>query len=244
MPYLVCEKCKGYYTLKHGESSKDFEKCNCGGKLKLVDSIEDPGRASDKKFNKQEKIKSGKDYSKQFLDLKEFIKVVNKRINPICIIIGLAVSVIGFILASFIFGTLMVITGISSIIFYGAITLVSTTLIGSFVTSFLGSQHIEDGAINGTILSLILLIAMGLITGFVLFIVLGVVASVMAALSPLASLGASAANSSGSTPNPVSSLTSLLNLFYGLIIIILMLIAGAGGGAFGVYIKKKLKIPL
>jgi len=56
MPYLVCEKCKGYYKLKPGESSKDFEKCNCGGKLKLVDSIEDPERASDKKFNKQEKI--------------------------------------------------------------------------------------------------------------------------------------------------------------------------------------------
>ncbi len=244
MPYLVCEKCGGYYELKSGESSKEFEKCNCGGKLKVVDSIEYLKRDSDKKSKKENKTESGKNYSKQFLDLKELIKAINQQINLICIIIGLTISVIGFILASFIFGALMVITGLSSIMFYGAITLVSTTLIGSFVTSFLGSHHLEDGAVNGTILSLILLIAMGLIVGFVLFIVIGVVASVMAALSPLASLGASATNSSGSAGSPLSLLTSLGNIFYGLIAIILTLIAGAGGGAFGVYIKKKLKILL
>ena len=34
MTYLVCEKCGGYYELKSGESADDFDKCNCGGKLK------------------------------------------------------------------------------------------------------------------------------------------------------------------------------------------------------------------
>ena len=94
MPYLMCEKCGGYYKLKPGESSKDFEKCNCGGKLKVVESIEKFEDKSEKKSRKKDKTKTGKDYSKQFSDLKDLIKTVNKRINPICIIIGLAVSVI------------------------------------------------------------------------------------------------------------------------------------------------------
>ena len=32
--YLLCEKCGGYYELHEGESPEDFEKCECGGKLR------------------------------------------------------------------------------------------------------------------------------------------------------------------------------------------------------------------
>lgn len=32
--YLICEKCGGYYELQKGESHDDFEKCDCGGKLR------------------------------------------------------------------------------------------------------------------------------------------------------------------------------------------------------------------
>lgn len=39
MPYLVCEKCKGYYVLQVGESSKDFGKCPCGGSLKYTKKL-------------------------------------------------------------------------------------------------------------------------------------------------------------------------------------------------------------
>ncbi len=34
---IVCEKCKGIYRLKEGESIEDFESCKCGGELKYVE---------------------------------------------------------------------------------------------------------------------------------------------------------------------------------------------------------------
>jgi hypothetical protein len=46
MPYLICEKCKGYYELQMGESIEDFEECECGGSLKLLESLDIP-------YNKQ-----------------------------------------------------------------------------------------------------------------------------------------------------------------------------------------------
>lgn len=39
MPYLVCEKCGGYYELQEGESSTDFDRCQCGGKLKYCKTM-------------------------------------------------------------------------------------------------------------------------------------------------------------------------------------------------------------
>lgn len=39
MSYVICEKCGGYYELLEGESSKDFDACQCGGKLSYADSI-------------------------------------------------------------------------------------------------------------------------------------------------------------------------------------------------------------
>lgn len=41
MGYLVCDKCKGYYELKDGESPEDFEnECDCGGKLVYAERID------------------------------------------------------------------------------------------------------------------------------------------------------------------------------------------------------------
>ena len=45
MPYLVCEKCKGYYVLKVGESPRDFGGCPCGGSLRYVKKL-------NKRFNR------------------------------------------------------------------------------------------------------------------------------------------------------------------------------------------------
>jgi hypothetical protein len=39
MAYLVCKKCAGYYELREGESPKDFDKCQCGGSLRYVETI-------------------------------------------------------------------------------------------------------------------------------------------------------------------------------------------------------------
>jgi hypothetical protein len=38
---LICDKCGGYYKLKEGESANDFDVCQCGGKLRYVNSIDE-----------------------------------------------------------------------------------------------------------------------------------------------------------------------------------------------------------
>ncbi|MDP2837224.1 MAG: hypothetical protein Q8N97_09630 [Methanobacteriaceae archaeon] len=37
MGYIICEECGGYYELQSGEFADDFENCQCGGNLKLVE---------------------------------------------------------------------------------------------------------------------------------------------------------------------------------------------------------------
>jgi hypothetical protein len=33
MPYLICQRCGGYYELEEDESPEDFDSCHCGGQL-------------------------------------------------------------------------------------------------------------------------------------------------------------------------------------------------------------------
>jgi len=41
MGYLICDKCKGYYELKEGESPEDFlDKCDCGRKIRYAKNID------------------------------------------------------------------------------------------------------------------------------------------------------------------------------------------------------------
>lgn len=41
MNYLICEKCGGYYHLVDEESLPEFDFCQCGGKLYLLEYTED-----------------------------------------------------------------------------------------------------------------------------------------------------------------------------------------------------------
>jgi transcription initiation factor IIE alpha subunit len=41
MPYLICDRCNGYYELQEGESKADFQSCQCGGNLFYTDELED-----------------------------------------------------------------------------------------------------------------------------------------------------------------------------------------------------------
>ena len=50
MPYLVCEKCKGYYALQAGESPEDFGKCQCGGSLRYVKKLH-------KRYNREKSLR-------------------------------------------------------------------------------------------------------------------------------------------------------------------------------------------
>ncbi len=55
MGHLVCEECKGHYTLKEGESPDDFKSCQCGGKLKYVESLDEKIPISSSRTKPQKK---------------------------------------------------------------------------------------------------------------------------------------------------------------------------------------------
>lgn len=60
MPYLICERCKGYYELLEGESTEDFLGCRCGGELLCIEELEEnhedwkPESSKDKEYSKDE----------------------------------------------------------------------------------------------------------------------------------------------------------------------------------------------
>jgi ribosomal protein L32 len=39
MAYIICEKCGKGYKLKEGESSDNFEECECGGKFRYIQTF-------------------------------------------------------------------------------------------------------------------------------------------------------------------------------------------------------------
>jgi hypothetical protein len=250
--YLICDKCKGYYELQHGESPENFSDiCKCGGKLKYtenLDILEPKTQKTTHKEKKKTKKKSNKSNTSYYRDLSyinKFIKKINFNFNPFAISIGLIFSIIVLILASFIFGVLMI-TGIFGIIIYAILTLVFMTLIGGLVTGFVGCHNLEEGGINGGFLTLILLIIIGVLLGIVWFIVVGYLASVISSLGSIAhSAGTSTAATSGSSGDSLGSIfNTILNIFYAIIAVVLSFAAGIGGGSLGVIIKKRLKIPL
>ncbi len=54
MGYLICDKCNGYYELQEGESESDFsDECECGGKVRYVESLEDINREDTTEENMQ-----------------------------------------------------------------------------------------------------------------------------------------------------------------------------------------------
>lgn len=61
MPYFHCKKCRGIYELQKGESPKNFDICQCGGKLDYYPYFED----IEKLYLKSEKKGFYKDSSKK-----------------------------------------------------------------------------------------------------------------------------------------------------------------------------------
>ncbi len=51
--FIFCENCNGYYELQPGEYKENFDNCDCGGKLKFVETIE---AVFDEDLNLEEKI--------------------------------------------------------------------------------------------------------------------------------------------------------------------------------------------
>jgi ribosomal protein L40E len=74
MGYVKCEKCAGYYELQKGESPDDFEKCQCGGKLKYIKSIPE---SSSKSSDNEKKAKNEIEENNRF---KNTIKTPHKEV--------------------------------------------------------------------------------------------------------------------------------------------------------------------
>lgn len=61
MPYLYCEKCRGFYELQKGESLDDFDSCECGGKLKYYENMSEYKNETTHKYSAVEvKVPSSK----------------------------------------------------------------------------------------------------------------------------------------------------------------------------------------
>lgn len=80
--YLVCEKCGGYYKLQPGESPEDFsDMCECGGKLKFVQELNDKS-----KNNKKSQKQNFKDNLTSLLSNKRNLAIIGFLIVVICVI--------------------------------------------------------------------------------------------------------------------------------------------------------------
>jgi hypothetical protein len=252
MGYLTCDNCKSYYELQPGEKPKDFDlKCECGSILKFSRNIDfiDPNKYKSNEESRGNKVegyknKSNNKFYKDIKYVKNFILEINSSINPFAISVGLLFSVIVLIVSSFIFGVLMI-TGLFGIIIYAILSLVCMTLIGGFITGFIGCQDTKEGSINGGFMTLILLIGVGLLIGLVMFIYIGVIASTLHALTSLGSTSGISTHSTTSDTNFLSSIGNIiLNIIYAIIAVVFSFIGGIGGGSLGVIVKKRLEIPL
>ncbi len=88
MPYILCDKCKGYYELQDGESLNDFDVCQCGGNLKYLNSLDDDYNENSE--SQRESMSVGKGYAEK----------KSSKYNTIMIsgsILG-AIGLIGFLL--------------------------------------------------------------------------------------------------------------------------------------------------
>lgn len=106
MGYLICEKCGGYYELQEGESIDDFQGCECGGKFRYAENIDD--------LDQESNTESNKSSSKKRFNL---VNGLNKRAILIGLIFGIVFGVILFFRNS-------------SIFVWGLITLISGSLTG------------------------------------------------------------------------------------------------------------------
>ncbi len=150
---------------------------------------------------KDNETKSSENNYFQFENVQKLIKMVNSNLNLAALSIGLAFSVLVFIVLTFLFTGLLGFA-IKSIGIYtfAILILICSCLGGSIVTGFIGCHNNKEAVINGSFLSLIMLILMGLMVGVLLIIVLGALSAL------ISSLGTSSAAATSSTSEQIVSL--------------------------------------
>ncbi len=255
MGYLVCEKCGGQYELAENEVPDDFsDKCECGGKLTYIDRSNKPKTAlnpqvdGDKYLIPCPHCNFGNNTQAQFCkkcgkSLKlNLISRFNNDLNLFAVFIGLAVSCIVLIIGSFFFGAIVAAASID-ISIYVAIVLMFMVFFGGTTTGIVGCSDVKEGAKNGIFMSLIALVILGFVVGVVLFVTMGIAAAISSALQPYSSSMASSSpwTITGTTSSDTDSLEFVFTIIKGIIIIVLVLISGAVGGSFGVFLKNGVK---
>lgn len=181
MSYLVCENCGKNYELNEGKSSFNYDKCECGGKLTYVNSL-----------NKNKILKSYPSLEKVCSNCgakiprgsNECYNCANKFTDETQGIRG--VSWLGVAVG---FGFLMTTIMIIGLAYFGTnipqrpedfptkfimvliVTIPVMTVISGMISSYIGgSVKMKDGIINGGLVGVVLGIVAGVTSGSIAFL--------------------------------------------------------------------------
>lgn len=165
-----------------------------------------------------------------------FIQKINQSINILSVFIGLFITVLVLIGGSLLFGSLMA-SGNMDIGLYIVMVLYSMVLIGAFITGLIGSNEFKDGAINGFVMTLLIIIILGFLIGIIWFIAIGVSAAMASAFSstPLGTIPTTPTTSMGIDGG------SIINIILDILGFLGLFAAGLVGGAAGAYIKNIIR---
>jgi hypothetical protein len=175
-------------------------------------------------------------------DKENLIVRINARLNFLAVTLGLIVFIIVIFITSFLFIGLVTSKAVPAVV-YILLVLVISVFVGSILPGVLGSKTVDDGYINGSFLSLVVLVMAGIIAAFIFLAFMGVASILASAFGPASSLLGSGTSGAVSSLNSTSSAsgTDVLNLILNLVELIaslvLILVSGAIGGALGVLIK-------
>lgn len=160
---------------------------------------------------------------KSFTSENGLIDRLNKRIHLLSVIIGLLVAVIVLLVGVSLFG-IIIVDKVMDANLYLFLVLFFMLFFGGLVTGITGSKDINQGMVNGAVLSSFTFIILGFIVGGYLLIMVGISSAISS------SFGSSASSTS-------ISLDSILSLIKEFLLIVICFVAGVGGGALGAWIK-------
>lgn len=167
---------------------------------------------------------------------------INDRINFLAVFLGLMVSIIILFMGAFSFGGVAT-TGIGNVLNYLFMVLMAMVFFGSIISGILGSKNFFDGLLNGTFLSLVIVVFAGLVMGIFIFLIVGIETSINSALYSLVSSSGLGAFVTAPTLNITSSIIG--NQGFGwlqlILVAILMFVAGLIGGGVGYYLYQIIK---
>ncbi len=168
----------------------------------------------------------------------------NDKINILSIFIGLGVSVV-FLFIGALFYSFLLSQGLLDMVSYFGLVIITMIFFGGLTVGILSCNDYADAQANGGFLTLILFVLGGLATGTGFVSAMGVAGAIASTYSSVLPSTDSYSNEFlNSTDNGSSQAISSDSIFFGIKIIIILVIAllsGIAGSYVGVYIKKSLK---